>query len=186
MTSRRLDILPIVTLVVSFVGEEASQNQRPLPDPLPAPPAIPYEYLQRLAGQIESTELNQAQQFAVVDQLRRAITEETDDGVRPDILDMLHNLMSKPWSTRRTESEVRFILFANGIPEQSLGEPPQTAQPERKSDSEPPQVSTPEPKDRPGATTARDRQEAAADQHGTPGVRPGAAGRTDPTRHTRA
>lgn len=136
-----LSSFPIIAAV-----EEASQNQRPLPDPLPAPPAIPYEYLQRLAGQIESTELNQAQQFAVVDQLRRAITEETDDGVRPDILDMLHNLMSKPWSTRRTESEVRFILFANGIPEQSLGEPPQTAQPERKSDSEPPQVSTPEPK----------------------------------------
>jgi hypothetical protein len=126
--------------------EEAGQNQRPLPDPLPAPPAIPYEYLQRLARQIESTELNQAQQFAVVDQLRRAITEETDDAVRHDVLDMLQNLMSKPWSTRRTEGEVRFILLANGTPEQSQAEPPQTAQPERKTDSEPPQVSTPESK----------------------------------------
>ena len=123
--------------------EEASQNQRPLPDPLPAPPAIPYEYLQRLARQIESTELNQAQQFAVVDQLRRAITEETDDAVRHDVLDMLQNLMSKPWSTRRTEGEVRFILLANGTPEQSQAEPPQTAQPERKTEREPPQVSTP-------------------------------------------
>ena len=135
-----LSSFPIIAAV-----EEASQNQRPLPDPLPAPPAIPFEYLQRLSLQIESTELNQAQQSAVVDQLRRAINEETDDGARPDILDMLHNLMSKPWSTRRTESEVKFILLANGIPEQSLGNSSQMARPERKSDSEPSQVSTAKP-----------------------------------------
>jgi hypothetical protein len=136
-----LSSFPIIAAV-----EEASQNQRPLPDPLPPPPAIPYEYLQRLAREIESTELTQSQQFAVVDQLRRAITEETDDGVRPDILEMLRNLMSKPWSTRRTEGEVRFILLANGVSEHSLGEPRQVAPPpERKIDSERPQVSTPEP-----------------------------------------
>jgi hypothetical protein len=47
-------------------------------------------------AKIESPELNQVQQFAVVDQLRRAITEEIDDVVRRDIFDMLRNLMSKP------------------------------------------------------------------------------------------
>jgi hypothetical protein len=136
-----LSSFPIIAAV-----EEASQKERPLPDPLPAPPAIPYEYLQRLSRQIESTELTQSQQLAVVDQLRRAITEETDDGVRPDIFDMLRNLMSKSWSTRRTEGEVRFILRSNGIPEESPGEPPHMAQPERRSDSESSQVSTPKPK----------------------------------------
>ena len=82
--------------------EEGSRGET-APKPLPTPPPIPYAYLLALGRQIDSTELDQEQQTMVVDQLHRAILEETDEGVHQDIVDMLRNLTNKPWATRRTE-----------------------------------------------------------------------------------
>jgi hypothetical protein len=92
--------------------DEAAQQQRPLPDPLPTAPPIPFAYLLALGRQIDSIELDQADQTKVVDQLRHAIAEETEESVQREILANLHNLMSKPWATKRTETDVKAIIYA--------------------------------------------------------------------------
>jgi hypothetical protein len=96
--------------------DEIAHELKPLPDPLPTPPPIPYAYLLALGRQIDSTELDQAQQTTVVDQLHRAITEETDESVRQDILAMLRNLMNKPWATNRTENAAKTIIRTIATP----------------------------------------------------------------------
>jgi hypothetical protein len=92
---------------------DVDQRPRPLPDPLPKPPPIPYGYLLALGRQIESTELSSADQVDALDQLRRALGEETDTSVRRDILTILRNLRTKPWRTNRTEREIDALLFVN-------------------------------------------------------------------------
>jgi hypothetical protein len=83
----------------------------PLPDPLPPPPPLPFAYLLAALGpQIDSTELNQADQLKVVDQLRRAMAKETDESERREILAVLRNLTSKPWSTHQTVREAEMII----------------------------------------------------------------------------
>jgi hypothetical protein len=70
--------------------DEAAQQPKPLPDPLPTPPPIPFAYLLALGRQIDSIELDQADQTLAVDQLRHAIAEESDESVRREILANLH------------------------------------------------------------------------------------------------
>jgi hypothetical protein len=93
--------------------DDAVKRERPLPDPLPAPPPIPFAYILALGRQIDSVELSMADQVAVVDQLRRALGEETDETVRQDILSMLKNLDSKPWTAKWTEREIAALLYAH-------------------------------------------------------------------------
>lgn len=94
--------------------EDAARRLRPLPDPLPTPPPIPFAYLLALGRQIDSTELSVEEQRAVVDQLRRALGDETDESVRQDILTMLDNLNRKPWTTRWAEKEIKALLMVHG------------------------------------------------------------------------
>jgi hypothetical protein len=94
--------------------DDAAGRLRPLPDPLPTPPPIPFAYLLALGRQIDSTELSVDEQRAVVDQLRRALGDETDESVRQDILTMLGNLNRKPWTTRWAEKEIRALLMVHG------------------------------------------------------------------------
>jgi len=93
--------------------DDAAERLRPLPDPLPPSPPIPFAYLLALGRQIDSTELSLAEQVAVVDQLRRSLGEETDESVRQDVLSMLKNLNSKPWTAKRTEREIAALLYAH-------------------------------------------------------------------------
>jgi hypothetical protein len=93
--------------------DAAAQRVRPLPDPLPPAPPIPFGYLLALGRQIDSTELSVSDQVAVVDQLRRALGEETDEAARRDVLSMLKNLNAKPWTTKRTEREIAALLFVH-------------------------------------------------------------------------
>ena len=116
--------------------DDAAKRQRPLPDPLPPEPPIPFAYLLALGRQIDSAELSLTDQVAVVDQLRRALGEETDESVRQDILSMLQNLNTKPWTAKRTEREIAALLYAHA-PVPLPGEehrtvspgPPDTAEP---------------------------------------------------------
>jgi TIR domain/Interferon-induced transmembrane protein len=118
--------------ILAAVGSAAGRV-RPLPDPLPPPPPIPFAYLLALGRQIDSAEFGVAEQAAAVDQLRRALGEETDETVRRDVLAMLRNLADKPWTTRRTERDVAALLFAYG---ESGAEP---AAPVRPAPAPPPQ-----------------------------------------------
>jgi TIR domain/Interferon-induced transmembrane protein len=104
--------------------DDAAARVRPLPDPLPPPPPIPFAYLLQMGRRIESTELSTSDQVAALDQLRRALDEETDESVRQDILSMLHSMKAKPWTTRRSDREIAALLYAHG-PEV----PPESAEP---------------------------------------------------------
>jgi hypothetical protein len=115
----RLQIIPyrpddaLSAFEVLAAVDEAAKRDCPLPDPLPPPPPIPYGYLLVLGRQIESTELNLQDQVAVVDQLGRGLDEETDEGVRREILGMLQNLNSKPWRAHKIERQIKALLYAH-------------------------------------------------------------------------
>jgi hypothetical protein len=118
--------------------DAAADQVRPLPDPLPPPPPIPYAYLLATGRQIDSTELDPALQRTAVDELHRALIDQTDESVRQDILATLRNLMDKPWATRRTVLAAEMITrAATGSPdeEESIGEP-ETRPREQESDNE--------------------------------------------------
>jgi hypothetical protein len=105
-----------------------------------------------LGRQIDAVELDAHDQMAVVDQLRKALGEETEDSARQDILAMLERLMVKPWINRRTEREIRAVVYANSAdtdppdgapaprtPQPEVAEPPENAAPP------PPPPPSPEP-----------------------------------------
>jgi TIR domain-containing protein len=94
--------------------DDAAARERPLPDPLPPAPPIPFGYLLAIGRQIDSAELSLTEQLAAVDQLRRALGEETEESVQRDIVSMLKNLSSKPWTAKRIEREVAALLYAYG------------------------------------------------------------------------
>jgi len=127
--------------------DEAARRVRPLPDPLPAPPPIPFGYLQALGRQIDSTELSVEGQKAVVDQLRRALGEETDESVRQDILSMLKNLNSKPWTIKWAEKEIAALLLVYGPAAPAAEDRPdgQRERPDRAEPTEPQRPQRPAP-----------------------------------------
>ncbi len=130
--------------------DDAAKRERPLPDPLPPSPPIPFGYLLVLRRQIESTELSLGDQEAVVDQLRRALDDETDEGVRHEILAMLRTLNTMPWRTRKTERQVRALLIAHS-PESDEDETPapDAHRPGTEPDDETPPTPPPEPESEP-------------------------------------
>jgi hypothetical protein len=101
--------------------DEAVARVGPLPEVLPEPPPIPYGYLLTLGQEINSTELTSRDQGRVVDQLRRALGEETEESVRRDIRLLLTNLAGKPWVTKAIEREIARVL--NDHPVGSTPEP---------------------------------------------------------------
>jgi hypothetical protein len=92
--------------------ETAARAAGPLPDPLPPPPQIPFAYLLAIGRQIESTELTPEAQKKVVEELRRAHDEETDESVLRDIRAMLRNLDSKPYATKWAIREIEWLLHS--------------------------------------------------------------------------
>jgi hypothetical protein len=125
--------------VLAAIDDEGGR-ERPLPGPLPPPPPIPFGYLLALGRQIDSLELTLTEQLAAVDQLRRALGEETDESVRQDIVSMLRSLTSKPWTAKRIEREVAALLYAYGpgsVPEAGGEGRTATGQPGRPDDAEP-------------------------------------------------
>jgi hypothetical protein len=121
--------------------DEAVQRVQVLPDPLPAEPPIPYGYLRALGREIDSTELSVDKQKAVVDQLRRALGDETDESVRRDILGMLRNLDSKPFTTKWTQKEIEVLLRVYG-PERESGASTTAPQPAQAATASVPGSST--------------------------------------------
>lgn len=81
--------------LISAVHESAARRTE-LPDPLPEPPPIPYEYLLRLGADIRgSTDLAAQSQAAMVFELRTALNDEDDAEVRDDIRGLLRTLRAR-------------------------------------------------------------------------------------------
>jgi streptogramin lyase len=81
--------------LVSALHESAARRSD-LPDPLPDPPPIPYEYLLRLGADIRGeADLAPTAQAALVFELRTALADEDDTDVREDIRELLRTLRAR-------------------------------------------------------------------------------------------
>jgi hypothetical protein len=103
--------------------DDAPRRRKPLPDPLPPPPPIPYAYLLGMEARLDAAELLPAEQSAIVDRLRDALEEETDESVRADVTRILEKLRRKQSATVGTVRAVAAILAGGGAaPVDLLGE----------------------------------------------------------------
>ncbi len=90
---------------------EREREAQPLPDPLPAPPAIPYEYLMLLGTAIRGrAAILPADQESILKQLRQALRDERNASVRDNVRTLLAVLRERPEVTYRTVTEIDEIL----------------------------------------------------------------------------
>jgi len=100
--------------VVTAIHQAASRLTS-LPRPLPAPPPIPYGYLLALSQKIDVGNLAPAEQMRIIDDLRRALADEQEEGVRADIVRMLKEMRSKSWTVVPADREIESVLAAHGV-----------------------------------------------------------------------
>ncbi len=87
-----------------------SKDRRPLPDPLPEPPVVPFAYLVRLGSAIGSAELTPMQQGDLIRQLRECLETEEDEGVKEDARELLRALRSRPDVAYRSVQQIDQLL----------------------------------------------------------------------------
>ena len=108
--------------LVSALHERGTRRVEP-PDPLPEPPPIPYEYLQRLGASIHgSAELSSAAQAAMLLELRTALQDEQDNSVRGDIRALLRALRGRRDITYASVREIDSILDKDAAGAADLGQ----------------------------------------------------------------
>jgi hypothetical protein len=96
--------------LMSALHDRASQRGD-LPDPLPTPPPIPYEYLQRIGGMIRrAEEISPMEQARIVLDLRTSLTDEDDETVREDVRKLLGGLRNRSDVTYTTASDIDTLL----------------------------------------------------------------------------
>jgi hypothetical protein len=125
---------------------DLSAQRRELPDPLPEPPPVPFEYLLRLGSAIEAAQLSPAEQAELIRQLRDCVETEDDEGVKDDALELLRALRRRPDVTYRNAAEIDTMLHdrtaegpgrmsgegagrATGTPAESSAQPGRDADP---------------------------------------------------------
>lgn len=101
------------------------------PATLPPEPPIPYEYLMRLGDRVAAQSLSSAEQLELLDQIRRALEEETDERARDDLRGLLVRLRQRSDVTYRTATEVDAVLAQQrtGAPTFTPTPPNRPAQP---------------------------------------------------------
>jgi len=101
--------------VVAALQESASQRTE-LPDPLPAPPPIPYNYLSRLQTSLRAAEpLSPSAQNQVVSELKSALDQAHDETVQDDVRRLLGQLRRRDDCTLRTVSQIDAILDTDAL-----------------------------------------------------------------------
>ena len=106
---RNPDVTSGMALITAL--HERATERTELPNPLPEPPAIPYEYLQRLGVAIDSPDdLKPNEQTTIIADLRRALRDEDDDTVREDIRRLLRALRRRSEVTYANVSEIDALL----------------------------------------------------------------------------
>jgi hypothetical protein len=89
-----------------------------LPDPLPDPPPIPYEYLQRLGASIhDSPELTASVQKQILLELVSGLDEEDDAAVLDDIRHLLRALQRRSDVTYKIARDIDAHLAAEDTEE---------------------------------------------------------------------
>jgi serine/threonine kinase PknH len=90
---------------------------RPLPDPLPDEPPMPFAYLMRLASTIGGPQLSAQQQSSLVSELKAGLEEDGNDATaRRDITQLLCMLRDRSDVTWRTRTEVENVLASLDAP----------------------------------------------------------------------
>lgn len=98
---------------------------KPLPDPLPDEPPIPFAYLMRLASTITGPSLTAQEQTTLVAELKAGLEEDGDDAsARRDITQLLCMLRDRNDVTYRTRTEVESVLASLQPPPTSAPPPP--------------------------------------------------------------
>jgi pSer/pThr/pTyr-binding forkhead associated (FHA) protein len=96
--------------LVSAVYERGLQRTE-LPDPLPEPPAIPYEHLLRMGSAIRGTaKVTHDAQASIIAELREALRTEDDHDVSEEIRELLRILRERKEVTDSIAREIDTIL----------------------------------------------------------------------------
>jgi TIR domain len=90
--------------------QDAAAQRRPLPDPLPPQPAVPFEYLLRLGSAISAAHLTPEEQADFIHRLRECLETEEDENVREDASDLLRALRRRADVTYRNAEEIDQLL----------------------------------------------------------------------------
>jgi len=102
----------VLALMLAVTELAAAPRQRP--SPLPEPPSVPFEYLHRIASQIDVHSLLPEAQGQIIDELRRRLSEEYDELARSDILQLLRQLQDRQELTVRHAAEIDAIFVGAG------------------------------------------------------------------------
>jgi hypothetical protein len=86
------------------------KDRRPLPNPLPTPPAVPFAYLFRLGAAISRAELTPYEQGDFIRQLRECLETEEDESAKEDARELLRALRSRPDVTHRNAYQIDELL----------------------------------------------------------------------------
>jgi pSer/pThr/pTyr-binding forkhead associated (FHA) protein len=109
--------------LVSAIYERGLQRTD-LPDPLPDPPAIPYEHLLRLGAVIRGTaKLTHDAQESIIVELREALREEDDHDVSEEIRELLRTLRERKEVTDSIALKINTILDNKPAPSDEASHP---------------------------------------------------------------
>ncbi|MGW4112965.1 toll/interleukin-1 receptor domain-containing protein [Actinosynnema sp. NPDC004786] len=109
--------------IVALAGALTELTARPrvLPNPLPTPPKVPFEYLYRIAELLGPQPIAPERQEIIIGQLRRHLRTERDEIARADILKLLREFRERGEITNLNSREIDEILAnvepAEGLPE---------------------------------------------------------------------
>ncbi|WP_158845918.1 TIR domain-containing protein [Saccharothrix deserti] len=98
--------------IVSLAGALAELTARPLvlPNPLPPPPKVPFEYLYRIAELLGPRPITPERQEIIIGQLRRHLRTEQDEVARADIIKLLREFRERGEITNMNSREIDEIL----------------------------------------------------------------------------
>ncbi|MFE9750492.1 toll/interleukin-1 receptor domain-containing protein [Saccharothrix saharensis] len=98
--------------VVALAGALTELTARPrvLPNPLPPPPKVPFEYLYRIAELLGPQPIAPERQEIIIGQLRRHLRTERDEVARADIVKLLREFRERGEITNLNSREIDEIL----------------------------------------------------------------------------
>lgn len=115
-----------IALIRALTEREA--EKRPIPDPLPPEPPIPYLYLLRLGSVVRGrADISRTDQQLILAQLRAALREERSEPVRTSVRSLLRALRERPDATHAVVTEIDEVLGDRPAP---AAAPPAAAVPD--------------------------------------------------------
>ena len=137
--------------------QDSEAQRRPLPDPMPEPPAVPFEYLLRLGSASRRRRSARTSRPELIQELKDCLETEDDEGVRDDARGLLRSLRRRSDITYRNASEIDGIL-GQGATATAATEPRVAASVAGSAGAQPESGTAPTPANRPAAGWYPDQQ----------------------------